>query len=432
MIFENLPIITESLLPFTEEELNKVHIIPPSKHHRVAVLVDNFLRDKLLLNLLRSIFIYEPGVKIYIAEQGVFDINTAKLYQRLIKAGHEVIGVGFDAGYSRAHNKLLERTSEPFIIWCDCDNLFTNQTDIKSLIDLLEQDEKLGVVGFLEKYGNLTNNYEVNLEIKDRRVIYTDAHEKEDDYFGHGIRCDMTMNFCLAKSDLFNYIRWDNNLKLAEHLDTFLQIKYKSPYKVICSNHTSANQNISISAPEYNSYRKRNNRFWPYYIHKWGVDYLDGRNYHNGTLWKIPTNINEPEIIEKIESKPIIVLPKEPINDINKVICQFAAAIEKVTKEYCFVKDTCRRYMNHIQLKSPIQIATRANKSIIKRELLESGFTEMDDKYIKDGVTFEIDMWYPEKVKQGNQLLGRNYNVPFPVVHYLHKLFGMKWEKIND
>lgn len=415
-----LPIVTESLLPINMDEVlsfNPKNVI----NGDFAIVFDNFLRDELTFKLIKSIQQYYPTTKLYIAEQGVYDKAKDMLYNKLIKAGHEIVYVGFDAGLSVCRNKLMKAVKEPFVFLCDSDNLFTNNTKIEPLVKILKENNEIGFLGILEFFGNKINHYENWLDIKDKVVRYTKV--KESEMTGEFFYCDATMNCGLGRKELFNIDIWDNRMKLAEHIDAFLTIKYRTNWKVACSNIvTISNQCYTFDSPIYKAYRGRNKIFWKLYKDKWQVNNIDG--------WQIEDNVIEtkgysfPEEIKIVEKPVVKVMQRNNVKTIeiepsNKK-AQIIKALVGTGTKWWLLRDSCLSAMN---------------KGILNdKDTIYLGVRNMDDKrklndlLIKYNVSFEIDIEPDRQTKMYN-VYGFNINVPVPTVNYLSNLYGKDWEK---
>jgi glycosyltransferase involved in cell wall biosynthesis len=449
-----LPIITESLMPMDKKAVENL-IIPKVETKDVGIVFDSFLRDKLVFNLIESICKYAPGYRMYIADQGIFDPIKNLLYQRLEEKGHKIIYCGFDSGVARCRNEAIKQATEPYVFLCDGDNIFIPQTNLEKLKDLMKSRFTLYWLAGLEVIDDKPMYYENNLAIKDRVVHYTSQTEEFKKSNKDVFMVDMTMNQGLVKTKLFNIVKYDSRMMLAEHLDLFLQIQTKTKYKVGITKLSSiGNQNIKIDNPIYNKYRGRNKLFWQYYIEKWGIDYVND--------WKIETPDNKLEYI-LVEEKPIIPLPivpikpvtpivkteivmvkqplipiipkpiptilkrSEPYNEVTQALLDFALILDSNEKDYYLLKGTCLNYLLHKPLLNKVYIGLALNK-FITEILVKKGYEQnAANIFRKNGIDFIIESYIPSRFKEGNALEGKNFKVPYPAVAYLTEQFGKDW-----
>lgn len=425
-----LPLVLNSILPVKREEVSDLIIIPPAKDNDIAVVFDVFLRDALILKLIKSIFTYQPGVKLYIADQGVYEPVKMQLYDRLEKAGHKIVFCGFDAGISTSRNKAIKEVSEDFIFVCDGDNEFNDKTDLKLMKKIISNND-IDFLGMMEVFKGEVRHYENLLEIKDKKVIYTDISSEVATYPGDFTYCDMTMNVGLGKKQLFDKIQYDNRMKLAEHLDWFLQIKYKSSFKVAVTTKTRIlNQDFKFDNSVYNQFRGRNKIFWKLYIDKWNLNYVND--------WKIENVIEESPKKEKLVIisapapviAPAIVLPvsiPEPDNKVTSELIEMSELLNP--NQYFLVRDTCFLYLYHLPLKSPVYISMRFSEDIAKKIVRAGWIKKIDTEFIRNEISFIFTDDLVKGYKTGNALRGKNFAVPSPFVEHLHRVYGVNFEK---
>jgi hypothetical protein len=64
----------------------------------------------------------------------------------------------------------------------------------------------------------------------------------------------MVTNFFLAKKELFNDIKWDNELRLVEHSDYFIRLK-TTKWKVLFTPDIQIDHHNENNSKEYEEYR---------------------------------------------------------------------------------------------------------------------------------------------------------------------------------
>lgn len=403
-----LPILTETLLPISKQDI-KDFIPKKVEEHSFVIMFDNFLRDKLTFELIKSIQIFYPTVKMYIAEQGVFNPIKDELYRKLEEAGHKIIYVGFDAGLSVCRNKLIENIEEPYVFYCDSDNLFIKETRIEELQTILESNPELGLISCLEYKNDEPWHYEKNLTVSKGLVKYLDVSKSEDNYF----ICDMTMNVGLLRKKMCDEVKWDNRMKVAEHLDYFLSIQ-KTNWKVGCCQIVFIkNQNYNFNNQDYKAYRGRNVDFWKLYREKWELTSIDG--------WPIPDTEIKFEKPSQIHVKVEESIDTEKA-DVNTQIINFLKKIKPYLSIVCLLKNSCLEAIKYHQFMTPT--LTLGIKNLDVKEVIE--------KIYKDNsFTFKLEtILEPQRTIKIYQVDKITINVPLPVKEYLIKTYNKSWTEL--
>lgn len=242
------------------------------ENHRVADKVDfcitYFKRQQGLIRLLESINRYYPEADITIAAQGE-DIDIP---------GCTVFRLPEDYGLSASRNYLVKNTTKPYVLILEDDFIFKNATDIKLMVELLESDKYVGVVGgVVEEHGQ-----EIHFEHfphKKERIL---EHIPDgDDYYKYrGITYKQTgcvLNFALFKREVFDSVMWDNQLKLCDHNDFYLRLK-QTPWTILYTPQVVIDTKKDYDTREYKQYKQRDD-FKKIFFDKHGLDkivYLDG------------------------------------------------------------------------------------------------------------------------------------------------------------
>lgn len=417
----DLPLIAETLLPIKSEDLESLIVIPPDKNNQIGIVFDNFLREELVLCLIKSIFKYAPGVKLYISDQSIYHRNTDKLYSKLREAGHEITYCGFDCGISVARNRSIYKVKEPYIFLCDGDNLFSEKTNLNALLDILNKYNNIGLISLLESRNGEVHHYEINIELENNMVKYEDVHKDTIIRRGDINWCDYTLNTGLCRKELFNEVSYDEEMKLAEHLDFFMQIKYKSHWKVATALDIEIqNQNLRIDDPVYKAYRTRNKLYWSYYIKKWNITHIAGLEFKLSGPWKIP--LLPPQEIKKettssvIKEKKIITKKKERISS-KELLNIFSDLMGDF--DLWFLNQSCLEIVNHHEIKSN-RIYLGVRNEEIKLEI---------EKILKEKLNSDIEFEISVEPKRQLKIYD-SFKVPFPVITYLRNIFGPNWQEL--
>lgn len=408
-----MPILTHSICPLTSMDFKNLHVIPPDKNNDIAVCIVTFLRDKLLLKNIKSVLKYQPGVKIYIADQGIYDPLKDVLYKMLESEGHKIIYTGFDCGLSVSRNKLIESVKEPYLFLMDDDLEFLPETDLIKLKEYLEEFPNAGLVGCSMYVNGDIKHYEVDLEIIDNKVYYYDANKKPENKNKEIFFTDMVFNCFLSRKELFEKPIYNNYLKVAEHLDSFLTIKYKTQWNVLASKVPIKNQNVNIHNPIYDKFRQRNIYFFQFYRDLWNIDTIVGMDKKP---FYIKTYENQQSTKKVVHITPLI--------NADEVLIEFTDILDEENVPYYLMKKTCLQYIKNYSILDPLYIAFKTSPTLIEK-LKHKGYSYNSSRntFIKGDFTIYQESGIPSKYKIYNEYKGKNFKVPFPVVTYLQNLY---------
>jgi hypothetical protein len=225
---------------------------------KITVGIKTFLRDEHLLVAVKGILANMPGVQIIIADDGRMTPVKSLFYAQLRELGHVTGYLPFDSGFGFKSNCIAQSNTRPYLLIGSDDFDFTQEAaeGIKKLESVLDNNPEISVVS-----GRVRNRpYEFLLEEKDGVVK---EHPLDVDINGRGqsfIECDLTVNYCLVRREVFKFVRWDDDVKIGggEHGAWFLDIK-RAGFKVAYVPGVSINEQNLKSSQEYRRYRARAN-----------------------------------------------------------------------------------------------------------------------------------------------------------------------------
>jgi len=189
----------------------------------VAFCVNAFERPGLVRRMINSILAQYPGAKIYVADQ------SARSHE--YPGATKVWKLDYDVGVCAGRNHCIRSTDEPFVVQLDDDYLFTEETDILYLAELLESDDSLVMAG--TKCRHIRPNrrgwtkYYADVWV-DNGVLYAAKPSRPARKFqGRPFQIvDVISNFWVAKRRLFDDVLWDERYKIGgEHADFFLRVQ---------------------------------------------------------------------------------------------------------------------------------------------------------------------------------------------------------------
>jgi len=198
------------------------------------------MRDELLKQTVDNVVKYLPDNSfIYVADQGLETTVKSTYFKNLFSQTGRVFyfTLPYDCGLSYARNFLVEKAKLTGMDFCfiSADSLqFSSKPDFTDIISGMVE-EKNALVGFdIEK----RIPWEWNIELRPNDCFWL-SKVKEEDIITHGDivikKVQMCRNFFIAKTEALYNIKWDNELKLAEHEDFFYRFK-QGGYKCIWTN----------------------------------------------------------------------------------------------------------------------------------------------------------------------------------------------------
>jgi glycosyltransferase involved in cell wall biosynthesis len=209
--------------------------------NKIAIIIKTYNRHQQLIDTISSIRNYCNVIfRLYILEDGPISHEHRQLLIQLEDEGHYVRIFDNPVGTNKARNEAIDNLrDEAFVLRIDDDFEFTAETDIAKMAQLLTSIPDLGVLGDLEiqkgkgkglKEGRINDRYG-NFAITDTDLLISMIGKKniidvEKTAYGKVFVCDLVRNFLLIKRQVFEDIRWDENIFFnKEHEDFLLTIK---------------------------------------------------------------------------------------------------------------------------------------------------------------------------------------------------------------
>lgn len=189
----------------------------------IDFVIKTFKRYSALNNMLISIQEYYPKAHITIADDN--EVINHEFYNRWKELlDITLIEMPFDSGLSAGRNQLVKNTKRKYILLLDDDFEFYPATDIEGFYNVLEFDKEAMVVGGTTIKNRTTpEHYEFDIEYKDRILTKREIQRKpiiiKSRYTV--FKANSVLNFALFRRELFDTIRWDDELKIAEHMDFY-------------------------------------------------------------------------------------------------------------------------------------------------------------------------------------------------------------------
>jgi hypothetical protein len=398
------------------------------KNKDIAIGITTFLRDESLLRLIRSLTLYCPEFKLYVADQGESTPFKRLIYKGLQREGNVVTYIPFDSGISKTRKVLKEIVKEPYLVYMEDDFEACPKTNLYILKEILDENKDIGVVGGnLQGYAK-TGAYSYYFDRADNKMIYFPldylvqknlTEWRETSKQTKFIYADIVSDFTMWKKEVPNI--FDEPVKTIEHTHVYLLVKYKTSYKVAFCPDCEIKHLHDSTNEQYNQFRTR----------KEDLDYI--KKYWNITDFY---QFNK-KTLENIEfSKPILSAPKletvEVIKPLPKeeVIVPIQKSTETLSAELIFEtlnKNNIKYYLIH---QCCLEAILQKDINAVQIGILDKEEKNKIDKLFPDN-HFDIRIEYIKRTKT-HTYKKQQVQVPMPVVVYLETIFHKTWEELQN
>ncbi len=249
----------------------------------ITVILKHFMRDGYVYECVKSIRSHFPNIKIFVSDDGPDSELRREFYEKNVDY-YEFLP--FDSGLPAGRNSLLQKVKTPFFLIGDDDFFYDERSDISKLRKLMDISD---IAGGVIRENEIDKHYEGVFEREGNRYLKWKKLVPSipfDEYEGVRYkRCDFTFNFFIAKTSIFNAVRWDEHIKISyEHSDFFLSAFEAGLQVVYCPDVFVTHKPKHVSVPDSGAYmnfrRRKNDR--QYFLKKWGFEtYIDINGFHD-------------------------------------------------------------------------------------------------------------------------------------------------------
>ena len=255
--------------------INKIDM----KMKDTCVMITTFLRDDALFNCVKSIRKFYPDVTIFIADTG----HESKAKDNFCsKYKCELIKAAYDSGVCIARNEGFEKIPDryKYVFICEDDIIFTKDTKLEVLRDVLQKRRQVGIVGGALKkvrnYERKKQSYEASLRIEGNTIYIEKVEKPQWRKLGSAryFYCNIITNVFLMRREIWKQIKWDERYRTTpEHTDYFLLLKYNTDWKIAFTD--SVKMEHHVQEYKEHEYLMRRTRTDGYRLlaEKWGVKY---------------------------------------------------------------------------------------------------------------------------------------------------------------
>lgn len=207
--------------------------LPAGTLSNVVVVIKTFLRDGYLLRCIAGLQRRLPEVKIVIVDDGEESRDKIILYAKLREMGHACVWLPKDSGFGAKSNAAIPYCDRPYVLIGSDDFNFGElgvREGIERMATVLANVPEMGVAS-----GRVNNlSYERTLELGDGWVREKTGYYASGKALHVGYQeCDLTVNYSLIRREVFETVRWDDDVKIGggEHGAFFIDVK-RSGWKV--------------------------------------------------------------------------------------------------------------------------------------------------------------------------------------------------------
>ena len=224
---------------------------------KITFGIKTFKRPEAVGRLIESILKMYPTANILVVDDSGDDINqNIKDKFPTTKWIIEPLNIGLSAG----RNVLVNNTTTPYLFLMDDDYIFNKSVNIEEIYNkLIELDLDLLAGTVSDIHGNMTypRNYHGTFKIEGD-ILHVKKNHYDIEWDSEVMKVDFAMNLFLAKTETLKDVKWEEKLKLAEHLEWYL--RYSKKYKLGKFKLPKFNiyHDNSIGNSEYSKYRNNN------------------------------------------------------------------------------------------------------------------------------------------------------------------------------
>ena len=170
---------------------------------------------------------------------------------------------------------LIDSLTTKYLLLLEDDFLFADETTVEPLVDVLEANAEVGVVGgaLRSLYGRVAA-YALDIDVF-RGTMYVHEATNRVKFTNSGLPyrlCDMVWNFALFRKEMLAEHRWDDRLKVGEHCPYFHQVKLAARWRVAACSATRICHVSQDRSKHYLKYRQRAHDFFHGYLRQNGIE----------------------------------------------------------------------------------------------------------------------------------------------------------------
>lgn len=300
----------------------------------LTLLVTHFDRPAHLDRCISSIRKYYPKIRIIVGDNSVQERPTVPDDVRLLIAEP-------DCGLSALRNQLVSEASTEYVAILEEDFIFTEETDLARLADVLDENPRVGLAAGSLWSGPALSSLSVEVGCAPGAQYH--FHDKRGPYNVtlRGTvwqRCDVVLNFFVARREVLAANPWPEEIKIGdEHYKWFIDLSKNRAFDIAHVPAVTAQHDRTNRSEHYQAFRNRSE--WKQLGNYISQEGLRGLAYrppivvlgvgHSGTTiltkmisvlgWTVPDNDADYYEPKEIRDANIALLSGVPVDTVGLV-----------------------------------------------------------------------------------------------------------------
>ncbi|CAN9516126.1 unnamed protein product [Ophioblennius macclurei] len=202
----------------------KLYNSGPKKEYDISAMVTiatkTFLRYDKLKDLIDSIRLFYPTVKIVIADDN-------ERPQPVTRPHVEQYIMPFGKGWFAGRNLAVSQVTTKYVLWVDDDFIFTSNTKLERMVDVLETTTLDLVGGAVREVSGYTPTFRHTISVEEGSGDGDCLHIRQGYYhviegFPNCVVADAVINFFMGRTDKMRQTGFDPRLSRQGHLEFFV------------------------------------------------------------------------------------------------------------------------------------------------------------------------------------------------------------------
>jgi hypothetical protein len=222
---------------------------------QITFAVTAFNRPDKLMMLLKSLWSRYPTAKVVIADTGNQYVDAQSICPSMDFVKY--FKLPFDAGLSAARNAIVDQLDTPYMLLLEDDFVVDERCKIAPFLSVLNAHSDIGVVGGMHEMRYRGTAIGRPFLIKEDQIapIAMPTHKTTD-----GVQFQISefiTNFALFRREFVQANKWDERLKVGEHLAYYRTVRDRNEWLVAYTPSSQIGHDRAGRDGEYLQYRER-------------------------------------------------------------------------------------------------------------------------------------------------------------------------------
>jgi len=222
---------------------------------QITFAVTAFQRPDKLTQLLKSLWLRYPSAKVVLADTGNQKIDAQSLCPPT--GSLKELDLPFDVGLSAARNAIVDQLDTEYMLLLEDDFIVDERCKIAPFLSVLNTHTDIGVVGGMHEmtYRGKPVGRALSVDRDNIAPIAMPTHRTSD-----GVAFQITefvTNFGLFRREFVQQNKWDERLKVGEHLAYYRTIRDRNEWLVAYTPASQIGHDRAGRGSDYLQYRER-------------------------------------------------------------------------------------------------------------------------------------------------------------------------------